>query len=114
MLINEIISIKESYFTDLIVAIQDLLVKEKIAGNEEVEMEDFRSKLSQAGFDSTIDEIIDGIDKTQMASQVNSTSITIKPNLPPEMMGGDEESGTDVGAMAQDQATADVAAELPA
>ena len=112
MLINEVV-LSESYFNDLIVSIQDILVNLKRAGKEEVPMEEFRSMLSKGGMIATVEEIIDAVDQTNMASNVSSTSITIKPNMPADMK-GDEEPGTDVGAMAQDQATADINAELPA
>lgn len=112
-MLNTEIVLKESHFNDLIVSIQDILVNLKRAGKEEISMEEFRSKLAKSFMVVSIDEIVDAVTKTEMASQVTPTSITIKPNMPADMK-GEEEPGTDVGAMAQDQATADINAELPA
>lgn len=111
MLINEIVSVKESYVEELLVAVQDLLVRIQAKGLKEISTEKFQALLAKQGIDADIESIINAVDKSGFASSVDSQKIVPSPNIPDDMM-GDQEASVDVGAMAGNQAMADVKAGL--
>lgn len=111
MLISEIV-LAESYQEDILVAVQDLLVRLAAKDIKEISTEKFKSLLAKQGFVSTTDEIIQAVDKSGFASSVNADKITPSNQLPDEM-NSEEEPTVDVGDVAGDQAVADINAELP-
>jgi hypothetical protein len=111
MLINEVV-VKESYFSDLIVAVQDLLVRLAAEDRGEIPTEEFKNLLAKSGFITTTDEVIQAVDKSGFASSVDRDKIVPMDELPADI-DTDAEPSVDVGAMAGNQAMQDINAELP-
>ncbi len=111
MLIRDIIV--EGYAESLVELVQDVLVMYMKQGAEEIPMDEFRAKLSKHGYNASAEEIIAAVDASGMASQVDRTRIVPTSELPDDLAGDEEEMGADVGAMAGDQAMADINSELP-
>jgi hypothetical protein len=111
MRISEII-LTESYHEDLLVAVQDLLVRIASKEVKEISTEKFKSLLAKQGYVSTTDEVIAAVDRSGFASSVDSDKIVPKGQIPDEMS-AEEEPTVDVADVAGDQAVQDVATELP-
>jgi len=111
MLISEVI-LKEGYFSDLIVAVQDLLVRIQVDDKKEIPTEEFKSLLANNGYVVSTDELIQAVDQSGFASSVDREKIVPKDELPADVE-TDAEPNVDVGAMAGDQAMQDIKAELP-
>jgi len=111
MLINEVV-VKESYFSDLIVAVQDLLVQIAATDVKEIPTETFRQALANEGFIATTAEVIQAVDQSGFASSVDKEKIVPMDELP-ATVDTDAEPSVDVGAMAGNQAMSDINSELP-
>ena len=62
MLINEVIqTVKENYYEDLIVAIQDELSKGEVQDKGEIDTEELQMKLSELNFDLDIEDLIQAV-----------------------------------------------------
>ena len=109
MLIRDIIT--ESYAESLVEIVQDVLVMYMNQGAEEISMDEFRSKLSQHGYNAGAEEIIAAVDASGMASQVDRNRIVPASELPDDIAG--DEAMPDVGDMAGNQAMSDIGSELP-
>lgn len=110
MLIRDIV-LSESYYSDLIVAVQDLLARYMAKDIKEIKTEKFKSLLAKQGYVTTTDELIQAIDQSGFASSVDAEKIMPKGELPADM-DTDAEQTVDVGNMAGDQAMQDIKADL--
>lgn len=102
--------VKESYYNDLIVAVQDLLVRVMNKGLKEISTDRFKSLLAKQGYVTTTDELIAAVNDTGFATSVDSEKIVPKGELPDDMMNA--EPAVDVGSMAGNQAMKDIKADL--
>lgn len=110
MLIRDIV-LNEGYYSELIVAVQDLLSRYMAKNIKEIKTEKFKSLLAKQGFVTTTDELIQAVDKSGFASSVDAEKIVPKGELPADM-NTDAEQTVDVGNMAGDQAMQDIKADL--
>lgn len=110
MLIRDIV-LSEGYYSELIVAVQDLLARYMAKNIKEIKTEKFKSLLAKQGFVTTTEELIQAVDKSGFASSVDAEKIVPKGELPADM-NTDAEQTVDVGNMAGDQAMQDVKADL--
>lgn len=110
MLIRDII-LNEGYYSELIVAVQDLLARFKAKDIKEISTEKFKSLLAKQGFVTSTDELIQAVDKSGFASSVDSEKIVPSGELPADM-NTDAEQTTDIGNLAGNQAMKDVKADL--
>lgn len=110
MLIRDIV-LKENYFNELIVAVQDILTRAMSQGIKEIKTEKFKSLLAKQGFVTTTDELIQAVDKSKFASSVDAEKIVPKGELPADMK-TDAEQTVDITKKAGDQAMKDIKADL--
>lgn len=111
MLIREIL-LSEGYFSELIVTIQDLLIRIRSKDIKEIPTEKFRNLVAKQGYITTVDELIQAVDQSGYASSVDKEKIVPKGELPADI-DTDAEPSVDVGDMAGDQALQDINTELP-
>lgn len=102
--------VKESYYDDLIVAVQDLLVRIMNKGLTEISTDRFKSLLAKQGYVTTTDELIAAVNDTGFVTSVDSEKIVPKGELPDNMKNA--EPTVDVGNMAGNQAMQDIKADL--
>ena len=102
--------VKESYYNDLIVAVQDLLVRVMNKGLTEISTDRFKSLLAKQGYVTTTDELIAAVNDTGFVTSVDREKIVPKGELPDDMMNA--EPAVDVGNMAGNQAMKDIKADL--
>lgn len=108
MLINEVI-LPENYYSEMLVAVQDLLSQAMARGIKEINTDKFKHQLSRNGFKVTTSELIQAVDQSGFASSVDSNSIVPASEMPSDQpMAGDEEPTVDVGDLAGSQAMKDV------
>jgi hypothetical protein len=110
MLIRDIV-LREGYYSELIVAVQDLMSRYMAKGIKEIKTEKFKSLLAKQGFVTSTDELIQAVDQSGFASSVDAEKIIPQGELPADM-DTDAEQTRDVGAMAGDQAMQDIKADL--
>lgn len=110
MLIREVIT--EGYFSELITAIQDLLVRMAAKDIKEIPTEKFKELLAKSGYVTTTDELINAVDRSGHASSVDKDKI-VPNNQLPDTIDTDTEPAVDVGDMAGSQAMSDINSELP-
>lgn len=111
MLIRDIV-LFESYIDELIDAVKSLLIAFMSDETKEIPTDKFKQMLAKQGYVMTTDEIIAAVDQSGFASSVDSVKIVPKSELPADT-GTEAEPTVDVGAMAGNQAMADINAELP-
>lgn len=102
--------VKESYYNDLIVAVQDLLVRVMNKGLKEISTERFKGLLAKQGYVTTDDELIAALNDSAFVASVDSEKIVPKGELPDDMK--DADPTVDVGNMAGNQAMKDIKAGL--
>jgi len=102
--------VKESYYNDLIVAVQDLLIRVMNKGLKEISTERFKSLLAKQGYVTTDDELIAALNDSEFVTSVDSEKIVPKGELPDNMK--DAEASVDVGKMAGNQAMQDIKADV--
>lgn len=107
MIIADII-LRESYYDELIVAVQDLMVRVINKGLKEISTDRFKSLLAKQGYVTTTDELIGAVNDSGFASSVDNTKIIPKPELPDNM---NSDQGVDIGNMAGKQAMKDIKAD---
>ena len=113
MLINEVIqTVKENYYEDLIVAIQDELSKGEVQDKGEIDTEELQIKLSELNFDLDIEDLIQAVEDSGFASSQDSDIIKVKGEIPADMETDVEDPSDRVGDLAGNQAMKDVKAEL--
>jgi len=110
MKVRDII-LREGYYTDLITAVQDILLSAATKKVKEISTEKFRSILAKQGYNSSIDEIIMAVDQSGYASSVDKDKIVPLNQLPADMA-TDAEPSVDVGKMAGDQALSAVKSDI--
>jgi hypothetical protein len=110
MLISDIV-LREGYYGELIVAVQDLLSRYMAKNIKEIKTEKFKALLAKQGFVTSTDELIQAIDQSGFSSSVDAEKIVPKSELPADME-NDAEQTVDVGAMAGNQAMQDIKADL--
>lgn len=113
MLINEVIQkVNESYYEDLIVAIQDELSKGEVQQNGEMDTEELQMRLSQLNFDLDIEDLIKAVEDSGFASSQDRDVIKLKGELPADINTDVEDPSDRVGDLAGNQAMKDIKAEL--
>jgi len=113
MLINEVIQkVNESYYEDLIVAIQDELSKGEVQQNGEMDTEELQMRLSQLNFDLDIEDLIKAVEDSGFASSQDKDVIKLKGELPADINTDVEDPSDRVGDLAGNQAMKDIKAEL--
>ena len=110
MLIRDIV-LREGYYSELIVAVQDLMSRYMAKEIKEIKTEKFKALLAKQGFVTSTDELIQAVDQSGFASSVDAEKIIPKGELPADM-DTDAEQTRDVGDMAGDQAMQDIKADL--
>ena len=108
MIIADII-LREGYYNELIIAVQDLMVRVINKGLKEISTERFKSLLAKQGYVTTTDELISAVNDSGFASSVDNNKIVPKPELPDDM--NNDQQGVDVGNMAGNQAMKDIKAD---
>ena len=100
----------EAYYDDLQVAIMDRLAQYLGSDVNEIPTEEFRKSLALDGFLLSFEELKSALEQMDVVNAIDKDSITPKGKIPndmaePEDAGpeDEEETGTDVAAMAQDQ-----------
>ena len=112
MLINEVIqSLTESYYEDLMVAIQDILTNLP-EEQDSIPTEELRYRLSELGFDESIERLIRAVEESGFASSQDSEVIKLKGELPADINTDVEDPSDRVGDLAGNQAMKDIKAEL--
>ena len=97
----------EAYFDELEVIVQDRLAQYIGSDKNEIPTEEFRQALADDGFLLSFEELKSALEKMEVVTSIDKDSITPKGKIPNDMAEPDadaEETGTDVAAMAQDQA----------
>lgn len=109
MRIREII-LTESYIEDLLDTVKDLLSAEIAKENDTISVDNFLKKLANAGYIIDKEELSQAIEQSEYGT-VSGEEIQVS-GMPGDisMSTGEE---PDVGAMATDQAVADIGSELP-
>ena len=110
MLIRDI-ALTESYYGELIVAVQDILTRAMSKGIKEIKTENFKSLLARQGYVTSTDELIQAVDQSGFASSVDKDKIVPKNELPAEL-NKDAEQAVDVSKLAGNQAMKDIKADL--
>lgn len=112
MRINELRYLQESYYDDLISAVQDILLVAIRKGIKEIPTEKFMNRLARDGFVITVNQLIQAVDQSNFAERVDKDKIVPKGQLPGEMAGtspeAQQDSGERVSDIAQTQARSDV------
>jgi hypothetical protein len=108
MLIREIV-LAESYYDDLISAVQDLLTRLMSKGIKSINVEKFKQLLSKQGYTTTTQELIQAVSQSGFAASVNANTITPKGELPQNLTNNPP---ADLGDIAGKQAMKDIKAEL--
>lgn len=110
MRINEII-LQESYFDELLVNVQNLLVRIQAKEITEIPTEKFQQILAKQGYTTTIPELIAAVDQSGYASSVDSEKI-----IPMDQLSGDVDTDPahefDVANSAETQAMSDIKAGI--
>lgn len=101
--------LKESYYNDLIVAVQDLLVRVMNKDIKEISTERFKSLLAKQGYVTTTEELISALNNSGFVTSVDAEKIIPKGELPDDMTG---DQPADISGMAGDQAMQDIKADL--
>ena len=111
MLIREVV-LNEGYFNELIVTVQDMLIKMASTGAKEISTEKFKRILAKQGYITSTQELIQAVDQSGYASSVDKDKIVPLSELPADM-DTEAEPTVDVGDLAGDQAMQDINTELP-
>jgi hypothetical protein len=109
MLIREIML--EGYYSDLVVAVQDLLTRAMTKDLKKLSTVKFKDLLAKQGYVATVDEIIQAVDQSGFASSVNKDFIVPADELSADIK-TDNEPSVDVGKKAGDQALSDIKSGL--
>lgn len=109
MRFNDLYPLKEGYFSDLIVTVQDLLLMSISRGETDISTEEFKRRLAREGFRITTDQVIQAVDQSNFATSVDRDKIVPKSQLPDELKAaGPEDSEARVDQLAQQQAAKDL------
>lgn len=109
MRFQQLYPLKEAYFSDLIVAVQDLMLLAIRRGETEIPTEQFRQNLARTGFRLTLKQVIQAVDNSNFASSVDQDKIVPKSMVPSELQAaGPEDSGAKVSDLAASQAKKDL------
>lgn len=116
MLITEVVNVKESYQSELVLAVQDLMSMAMSKDMKKLSTEKFQAKLKKQGFVASTEEIIQAVDMSGYANSVDKDAIVPKDELADltsnDPKDAEPEDKVDVGDMAGDQALSDIKAEL--
>jgi len=85
MRIDEIVSVNESYYEDLLSVVQDTLSRVMAKGVTEVQTPVFQKILLKQGYNVSIPELIQAIDQSGFASSVDANTIRPKNQLPDDL-----------------------------
>lgn len=109
MRFSDLYPLKENFFSDLIVNVQDLLLMAMRRGETEIPTEKFKRLLSSEGYQLTMDQVIQAVDQSKFITSVDRTTIVLKNQLPDELKAaGPEDSAARVDQLAQQQAAKDL------
>lgn len=105
------IVLSESYYNELLTAVQDLLVRVIDKGLKEIGTERFKALLAKQGYITTTNELIGAVNDSGFATSVDKNKIVPKSELPTNMK-PDGESSVDVSKLAGNQAMQNIKADL--
>jgi len=112
MLISEVV-VKENYFSNLILAVQDLLVTYAASDRKEIPTQEFKDALADSGYDEKIEVIVQAVDRSGFANSVDTETIVPLDELP-ATANTEVEPSVDVAAMADQEAMGAIKnSELP-
>jgi cysteinyl-tRNA synthetase len=116
MLITEVVNVTESYESELLLAVQDLMSMAMSKDMKKLSTVKFQAKLKDQGFVASVEEIIQAVDKSGYANSIDKDVIVPKDELADltsdDPKDEEPEDKVDVGDMAGDQALSDIKAEL--
>jgi len=104
------IVLSESYYNELLTAVQDLLVRVIDKGLKEIGTERFKALLAKQGYITTTNEI-GPVNDSGFATSVDKNKIVPKSELPTNMK-PDGEGSVDVSKLAGNQAMQNIKADL--
>ena len=100
----------EAYFDELELAVKDRFAQFLGSDVNEIPTEEFRKSLALDGFLLSFEELKSALEQMDVVNAIDKDSITPKGKIPNDMAEpedaepeDEEETGTDVAAMAQDQ-----------
>jgi hypothetical protein len=105
------IVLSESYYNELLTAVQDLLVRVIDKGLKEIGTERFKALLAKQGYITTTNELIGAVNDSGFATSVDKNKIVPKSELPTNMK-PDGENSVDVSKLAGNQAMQNIKADL--
>jgi hypothetical protein len=105
------VAVREGYYNELIITVQDLLIMAASRGVRQLSMEKFKSLLAKQGYVSTVEEIIQAVDQSGYASSVDRDKIVPLSELP-DTTDTDAEPSVDVANLAGNQALKDIKQDL--
>jgi hypothetical protein len=110
MKISELQYLRESYYDDLISAVQDILLVAIRKGVKEISTEKFMNRLARDGFVITTNQLIQAVDQSDFAERVDKDKIIPKGQISPtgSSQTAKQDSEKTVKDMAQSQARSDV------
>lgn len=109
MRFRDLYPLKEGYFSDLIVTVQDLLLMAMSRGDTEISTEEFKRRLAREGYRITTDQVIQAVDQSNFATSVDRDKIVPKSQLPDELKAASpEDAASKVSDLAQQQASKDL------
>lgn len=97
---------------ELIMAVQDLLSMFMADDVQSISTEKFSNMLAAQGYTVSDEELIAAVDASGFAASISQDEITPKGELPPEIMGGDQEELPDTADMASDAAMDNIEDDL--
>lgn len=108
--IDEIV-LKESYFDELMINVQNLLVRIQAKEIKEIPTVKFQQLLAKQGYKTTMPELIAAVDQSGYASSVDSEKI-VPMNQMPADVDTDPAHEFDVAKSAETQAMSDIKSEI--
>jgi len=105
------IVLSDSYYNELLTAVQDLLVRVIDKGLKEIGTERFKALLAKQGYITTTNELIGAVNDSGFATSVDKNKIVPKSELPTNMK-PDGEGSVDVSKLAGNQAMQNIKADL--
>lgn len=109
MRFHDLYPLKEGFYSDLIVTVQDLLLMAMSRGDTEISTEEFKRRLAREGFRITTDQLVQAVDQSNFATSVDRDKIVPKSQLPDQLKAASpEDAASKVSDLAQQQASKDL------
>jgi hypothetical protein len=93
MRIDEIVSVNESYYEELLGVVQDQLSRAMAQGVEDISTPKFQKILFKLGYNASIPELIQAVDQSGFASSVDANTIRPTNQLPDDLAQDAEDAG---------------------